>query len=102
MLSGGKECTAVEAMRPHCSHCEAVEAFPLLPSPRRLHCFNCAAVEALPLLDGGPRRPTRWPEEIWQQRPIACTSTVVGEQGPIWAQRAQIWALIFFIFEKQF
>jgi hypothetical protein len=26
----------------------------------------------------------------------------VDEQGPIWAQRPQIWTLIFFIFEKQF
>jgi hypothetical protein len=26
----------------------------------------------------------------------------VDEQGLIWAQRVQIWTLIFFIFEKQF
>jgi hypothetical protein len=35
---------------------EAVEALPLLPSPKRPHCSNCTAVEALPLLDGGMRR----------------------------------------------
>jgi hypothetical protein len=35
---------------------EAVEALPLLPSPRRPHCSNCVTVETLPLLDGGPRR----------------------------------------------
>jgi hypothetical protein len=34
----------------------AVEALPLLPSPRRPHCSNCATVKTLPLLDGGPRR----------------------------------------------
>jgi hypothetical protein len=28
------------------------------------------------------------------------TSTGVGEQGPIWAQRAQIWAPIFFYFKN--
>jgi hypothetical protein len=62
---------------------EAIEALPLLLSPRRPHCSNCAAVEVLPLLDGGPKRPTRWPEEIRQQRPTASTSTGVGEHGPI-------------------
>jgi hypothetical protein len=35
---------------------EAVEALPLLPSPRRPHCSNCVTDETLPLLDGGPRR----------------------------------------------
>jgi hypothetical protein len=35
---------------------EAVEALPLLPSPRRPHCSNCATVETLPLLDGGLKR----------------------------------------------
>jgi hypothetical protein len=53
VLGGGKENTAVEAMRPLF---EAVEALPLLPSPKRPHCSNCTAVEALPLLDGGLRR----------------------------------------------
>jgi hypothetical protein len=81
---------------------ESVEALPLLPSPRRPHCSNCAAVEALPLLDVGPRRPARWSEEIQQQRPTASTSMGVGEQGPIWAQRAQIWAPIFLFFKNNF
>jgi hypothetical protein len=36
VLSGGKEYTAIEVMRPHCS--------------------NYTTVETLPLLDGGPRR----------------------------------------------
>jgi hypothetical protein len=35
---------------------KAVEALPLLPSPRRPHYSNCATVETLPLLDGGLRR----------------------------------------------
>jgi hypothetical protein len=35
---------------------EAVEALPLLPSPRRPHYSNCAMVDTLPLFDGGPRR----------------------------------------------
>jgi hypothetical protein len=35
---------------------EAVDALPLLPSPRMPHCSNYATVETLPLLDGGPRR----------------------------------------------
>jgi hypothetical protein len=35
---------------------EAVEALPLLLSPRMPHCSNCATVETLPLLDGGLRR----------------------------------------------
>jgi hypothetical protein len=32
----------------------------------------------------------------------ATTSTMTGisEQGPIWGQRAQLWALIFFLFLK--
>jgi hypothetical protein len=90
VLGGGKEYTAVEAveaMRPHCSHCSR--------QSRCSHCSNYDAVEELPLLDGGPRRPARWPEEIWQQRLTASTSTGVDEQGPIWAQRAQIWAPFF-------
>jgi hypothetical protein len=35
---------------------EAIEALPLLPSPRRPHCSNCVTIETLPLLNGGPRR----------------------------------------------
>jgi hypothetical protein len=46
------------------------------------------------------RRPARRPEEIRQQRLTVSNSTGIGEQGSIWVQRAQIWALIFFIFEK--
>jgi hypothetical protein len=69
---------------------EAVKALPLLPSSRRPHCSNYAAVKALPLLDGGPRRPMWRPEEIRQQCPTTSTSTGVGEQGLIWAQRAQL------------
>jgi hypothetical protein len=64
---------------------EAVEALPLLPSPRRPHCSNCATVETLPLLNGGPRRSGN-----------SIYLAGVGEQGPIWGKRAQIWAPIFF------
>jgi hypothetical protein len=53
------------------------------------------AVEVLPLLDEGPRRPTWRLEEIRQQCLTASTLTGIDEQGSIWAQRAQIWALFF-------
>jgi hypothetical protein len=84
VLSGGKEYAAVEAMRPHCSR-----------QSRRSHCSRRR---------GGPTAPTarrsrlsHYSTEARGDPATASTSTGVGEQGPIWGQRAQIWTPIFFL-----
>jgi hypothetical protein len=84
VLGDGKEYTAVKEMRPHCSHC--------LRQSRRSHCSYRQVGPTAPTM----RRSRRY------HCPTASTSTGVGEQGSIWAQRAQIWAPIFLFLKNDF
>jgi hypothetical protein len=82
VLGGGKEYATVEAMRPHCSrqsrhsHCSCRRGGSTAPTARRSRLSHCST-------------------EVRGDPATASTSTGIGEQGPIWGQCAQIWALIF-------